>query len=108
LPDLKDEQQGGAIDEPGIVTNGAFSLSRLAGDSVELARAESYWDAASVQLERVRFVGSRDTESALAAYRAGEVDVVSNAAVEPLAVKLLTPYEDFHRETFAALNYYRF
>ncbi|HEX8116034.1 MAG TPA: peptide ABC transporter substrate-binding protein, partial [Pyrinomonadaceae bacterium] len=110
LPNLLEEQRqgGGALTEPGIVTNGAFSLSRLAGDSVELARAESYWDAASVQLERVRFVESRDTEAALAAYRAGEVDVVSNAAVEPLAVKLLTPYEDFRRETFAALNYYRF
>lgn len=110
LPELRDEQRqdGGAQTEPGIVTNGAFSLSRLAGDSVELARAESYWDAASVQLERVRFVASEDTEAALAAYRAGEVDVVSNAAVEPLAVKLLTPYEDFRRETFAALNYYRF
>ncbi|HEX8189857.1 MAG TPA: peptide ABC transporter substrate-binding protein, partial [Pyrinomonadaceae bacterium] len=110
LPEFLDEQgRGGAEQtEPGIVTNGAFSLSRLAGDSVELARAESYWDAASVALERVRFVASGDTESALAAYRAGEVDVVSNAAVEPLAVKLLTPYEDFRRETFAALNYYRF
>lgn len=108
LPDLLNEQRQGAQTEPGIVTNGAFSLARLAGDSVELARAESYWDAASVQLERVRFVASGDTESALAAYRAGEVDVVSNAAVEPLAVKLLTPYEDFRRETFAALNYYRF
>ncbi len=109
LPELLDEQRlSGEQAEPGIVTNGAFSLSRLAGDSVELARAESYWDAASVQLERVRFVDRGDTESALAAYRAGEVDVVSNAAVEPLAVKLLTPYEDFHRETFAALNYYRF
>jgi oligopeptide transport system substrate-binding protein len=110
LPNLLDEQRqnGGALSEPGIVTNGAFSLARLAGDSVELARAEGYWDAASVQLERVRFVESKDTESALAAYRAGEVDVVSNAAVEPLAVKLLTPFEDFRRETFAALNYYRF
>jgi oligopeptide transport system substrate-binding protein len=110
LPDLLEEQRqgGGAVSEPGIVTNGAFSLSRLAGDSVELARAESYWDAASVALERVRFVETGDTESSLAAYRAGEVDVVSNAAVEPLGVKLLTPFEDFRRETFAALNYYRF
>jgi len=106
LPDPRDESVQET--EPGIVTNGAFSLARLAGDSVELARAESYWDAASVALERVLFVDSKDTESALAAYRAGEVDVVSNAAVEPLAVKLLTPYEDFRRETFAALNYYRF
>lgn len=110
LPDILEEQRqgGGAVVEPGIVTNGAFSLARLAGDSVELARAESYWDAASVTLERVRFVAGGDPESALAAYRAGEVDVVSNAAIEPLAVKLLTPYEDFRRETFAALNYYRF
>jgi oligopeptide transport system substrate-binding protein len=109
LPEWEEQRPGGdAQAEPGIVTNGAFSLSRLAGDSVELARAESYWDAASVRLERVRFVAGGDTESALAAYRAGEVDVVSNAAVEPLAVKLLTPYEDFRRETFAALNYYRF
>jgi len=107
---LREEQlnERGGESRLGIVTNGAFSLARLAGDSVELKRADSYWDAASVKLERVRFVDKGGTEAALAAYRAGEVDVVSNAAVEPLAVKLLTPYEDFHRETFAALNYYRF
>jgi oligopeptide transport system substrate-binding protein len=104
----QEQAQGrGRRPEFGIVTNGAFSLARLAGDSVELERAGSYWDAASVKLERVRFVGG-ESESALASYRAGEVDVVTNAAVEPLAVKLLTPYEDFRRETFAALNYYRF
>jgi oligopeptide transport system substrate-binding protein len=110
LSDLwyEQSQQNGATTELGIVTNGAFSISRLEGDSVELRRAESYWDAASVKLERVRFVDRGGTEASLAAYRAGEVDVVSNAAVEPLAVKLLTPYEDFRRETFAALNYYRF
>jgi oligopeptide transport system substrate-binding protein len=108
LEELRDEQkQEGGGRELGIVTNGAFSLARLEGDSVELERAESYWDAASVRLERVRFVEG-NTEAALASYRAGEVDVVTNAAVEPLAVKLLTPYEDFRRETFAALNYYRF
>ncbi|MDT5295218.1 MAG: oligopeptide transport system substrate-binding protein, partial [Acidobacteriota bacterium] len=104
----RQQRQGSAPADFGMVTNGAFSLSRLAGDSVELERADSYWDAASVKLERVRFVEGGGTEAALAAYRAGEVDVVTNAAVEPLAVKLLTPYEDFRRETFAALNYYRF
>ena len=109
LDALREEQKGGrgGPSELGIVTNGAFSLARLAGDSVELERAPGYWDAASVKLERVRFVGG-DAESVLASYRAGEVDAVTNAAVEPLAVKLLTPYEDFRRETFAALNYYRF
>ena len=86
LEGLRDEQtqERGGRAELGIVTNGAFSLARLAGDSVELERAQSYWDAASVQLERVRFVEA-DAEDALAAYRAGEVDAVTNAAVEPLA-----------------------
>ncbi|HYE16337.1 MAG TPA: peptide ABC transporter substrate-binding protein [Pyrinomonadaceae bacterium] len=110
LPALREEQEqpGAAGGVTGLVTNGAFSLSKLGGDSVVLERAKNYWDAASVSLERVHFVDKGDTESALAAYRAGEVDAVTNSTFEPLAVKLLTPYEDFRRETFGALNYYRF
>ncbi|MBC7930426.1 MAG: peptide ABC transporter substrate-binding protein [Rubrivivax sp.] len=108
LSELQGEGGQGASVEPGIVTNGAFNLARLAGDSVELERAASYWDAPSVQLERVFFVDRSDPESALAAYRAGELDAVTNAPVAPVAVKLLTPYKDFRRETFGALNYYGF
>ena len=58
--------------------------------------------------ERVRFVGARDTEAALSAYRAGEVDAVTNARVEPLGLKLLASYKDFRRATFGALTYYDF
>jgi oligopeptide transport system substrate-binding protein len=111
LEELREEQSRDGARESsglGIVTNGAFSLSRLADDRVELERARGYWDAASVRLERVLFVNKSDPEDALAAYRAGEIDAVTNASVEPLAVKLLTPYKDFRRETFAALNYYHF
>ncbi|HLM57144.1 MAG TPA: peptide ABC transporter substrate-binding protein [Pyrinomonadaceae bacterium] len=92
----------------GFLTNGAFNLARLDAESVVLERAKNYWDAASVQLERVRFVGKRTAEDALAAYRAGEIDAVTNVPFEPLAVKLLTPYKDFRRETFGALNFYAF
>lgn len=106
--ELQDERGQSERAEPGIVTNGAFNLARLAGDRVELERAASYWDAHSVQLERVLFVDRGDTESALAAYRAGELDAVTNAPVAPVAVKLLTPFKDFRRETFGALNYYGF
>ena len=52
--------------------------------------------------------GARDTEAALAAYRSGGVDAVTNAALEPLAIKLLAPYADFRRTTFGALTYYTF
>ncbi|MGB8510522.1 MAG: peptide ABC transporter substrate-binding protein [Pyrinomonadaceae bacterium] len=109
---LRDEQlpgEGGDADlTPPVVTNGAFRLGGLSTDGVLLERAQNYWDASSVQLERVRFVNSKSAEESLAAYKAGEVDAVTNAAFEPLAVKLLTPYKDFRRDTFGALTYYNF
>lgn len=91
-----------------LISNGAFRLNSLETDGVVLERAGSYWDAGKVALERVRFVASKDSESALAAYRAGTVDAVTNAAFEPLALKLLAPYEDFRRATYGALTYYIF
>ncbi|OLE97003.1 MAG: hypothetical protein AUG75_13440, partial [Cyanobacteria bacterium 13_1_20CM_4_61_6] len=90
------------------VTNGPFQLAKSETDGVSLERASNYWDAQSVTLQRVRFVASRDAESALAAYRAGEVDAVTNAGFEPLAVKLLAPYKDFSRTTYGAVTYYSF
>jgi oligopeptide transport system substrate-binding protein len=94
--------------ETGVISNGAFNLSAQAADGVVLERAKSYWNAKIVALERVRFVASTDAEAALSAYRAGEVDAVTNANIEPLALKLLTPYKDFRRATFGALTYYDF
>jgi oligopeptide transport system substrate-binding protein len=91
-----------------LVSNGAFSLAKTGGERVLLERASHYWDKQQVTLDRVEFVGASNAESALAAYRAGEVDAVTNAAFEPLAIKLLTPYEDFRRTTYSALTYYTF
>jgi oligopeptide transport system substrate-binding protein len=91
-----------------LLSNGAFSVTKTETDRVVLARAENYWDKQQVTLQSVEFVGARDTESALAAYRSGEVDAVTNTALEPLAIKLLTPYADFRRTTFGALTYYTF
>ena len=91
-----------------LVSNGAFSVAPSEGERVLLQKADNYWDKQKVTLERVEFVGAKDAESAVAAYRAGEVDAVTNAAFEPLAIKLLAPYEDFRRTTYAALTYYSF
>lgn len=105
------QQPRGAKEETrneNVVSNGAFRLLGRADDSVVLERAGNYWDAGSVGLERVRFIATRDSESALAAYRNGEVDAVTNAAIEPLALKLLAPYKDFRRAIYGALTYYSF
>lgn len=90
------------------VSNGAFQLTKIENEGVFLERARNYWDAQSVSLQRVQFVPAKDAETALAAYHAGEVDAVTNAGFEPLALKLLAPYKDFRRETFGALTYYSF
>ena len=91
-----------------LLSNGPFSIAKTDNERVLLARAENYWDKQQVALASVEFVGARDTESALASYRSGNVDAVTNAALEPLAIKLLAPYTDFRRTTFGALTYYTF
>ncbi|HKR61703.1 MAG TPA: ABC transporter substrate-binding protein, partial [Pyrinomonadaceae bacterium] len=96
------------IDATGLVSNGAFALSKQDENRVLLQRADHYWARNEVGLERVEFVGAINAEAALAAYRAGEVDAVTNSAFEPLALKLLVPYQDFRRATYGALTYYSF
>ena len=91
-----------------LISNGAFQLSANEADRVSLERAKTYWDDASVALDRVTFVNTENAEDALAAYRAGKVDAVTNAPFEPLALKLLTPYKDFRRSTFGAVTFYAF
>jgi oligopeptide transport system substrate-binding protein len=96
------------IEPSELVSNGAFSFVGTEDDRVVLERAENYWGKKEVSLERVAFVDTKNPESALAAYREGTVDAVTNAAFEPLAIKLLTPYQDFRRATYGALTYYSF
>ncbi len=91
-----------------IVTNGAFRVFSVGPDGITLDRAGHYWNREAVELERVRFVATENAEKALEAYRAGEVDAVTNADFEPLALKLLTPFDDFRRTTHSAINFYEF
>ncbi len=96
------------IESHELISNGAFHLSAAETDRVQLERTRTYWDDASVSLDRVTFVNTANPEDALSAYQAGEIDAITNAPFEPLALKLLTPYRDFHRATFGALTYYAF
>jgi oligopeptide transport system substrate-binding protein len=91
-----------------IVTNGAFRIFSIGQDGITLDRAEYYWNKDKIELERVRFVPTENAEKALEAYRAGSVDAVTNVDFEPLALKLLAPFDDFRRTTHGALNFYEF
>lgn len=105
---LNEEASTQRIGPPGLVSNGAFLLSNSDAGRVLLERADNYWGKNDVKLQTVEFVGAKNAEAALAAYRAGEVDAVTNSAFEPLALKLLAPYKDFRRQTYGALTYYSF
>ena len=91
-----------------LVFNGAFLLAGTEPERVLLERAKTYWDGDAVTLQRVAFVNASNAEIALAAYHSGDIDAVTSAPFEPLALKLLTPYKDFRRSTFGALTYYSF
>ena len=105
---LNDESTTSKLGAEELVSNGAFSLAKNESTRVLLERADTYWNKDQVALEHVSFVGQKDAESALAAYRTGEVDAVTNASFGPLVIKLLKPYEDFRRTTYGALTYYSF
>lgn len=91
---------------PNFITNGAFKITIVDDGGITLERSQSYWNREAIALERVRFVANENAEQALDAYRAGEIDAVTNADFEPLALKLLEPFDDFRRRTHAAVNFY--
>ena len=92
----------------GIITSGAFRIASIGQDGITLDRSALYWNSASVELDRVRFVPTDSAEIALEAYRVGEIDALTNVNFEPLALKLLEPFGDFRRTTHSALNLYEF
>jgi oligopeptide transport system substrate-binding protein len=94
--------------DPGTITNGPFRLAKADTDGLTLERSETYWNRKAIILERVQFVPSASAEAGLEAYKKGELDVLTNAAFEPAALKLLAPYEDFRYAVHSALNYYEF
>ncbi|HXG82516.1 MAG TPA: peptide ABC transporter substrate-binding protein [Pyrinomonadaceae bacterium] len=91
-----------------IVTNGAFRVANVAPEGITLDRSDNFWNRKQIEIERVRFVPMESAEKALEAYRAGELDAVTNIDFEPLALKLLTPFDDFRRTAHSALNFYEF
>ena len=89
-----------------FITNGPFRITGTDASGVMLERSDSYWNRDAIKLERVQFVAFDNAEQALTAYKAGDIDAVTNADFEPLALKLLEPFEDFRRRTHAAVNFY--
>lgn len=89
-----------------IVTNGPFRVSKIDQAGIVFERSGNYWNRDSIRLERVHMVAAESPEKALSAYRAGELDAITNADFSPLVLKLLSPYDDFRKTVHSALNFY--
>lgn len=89
-----------------LVTNGAYKLSSISTEGTTLTKSETYWNNQSVKLPKVRFIEKKSMEETLTAYRAGQIDAITNSAFSPLVLKLLAPYEDFRKTPHAALNFF--
>src|SRR5204863_7076905 len=101
--DVADDQLDNAV-----ITNGPFHVTLVDKNGVSLNGSDTYWNKSAVKLQHVRFVAKYTAESALDAYKKGEIDALTNAEFEPLALKLLAPYDDFRQTTFSAVNLYKF
>jgi oligopeptide transport system substrate-binding protein len=71
------EAKGNDWSKPGsYVGNGAYTLSQwVPNDHVTVVKNPRFFDAANVQIERINFYPTTDTDAALKRFRAGELDV---------------------------------
>jgi oligopeptide transport system substrate-binding protein len=92
----------------GITTNGAFRLTSIGNDGITLDRSANYWNKENITLTRVKFIPMETAENALQAYKTGDIDALTNFHFEPLALKLLKPFDEFHRTKHSAINVYEF
>ena len=92
----------------GITTNGAFRITSIGNDGITLDRSANYWNKENVTLTRVKFIPMETAENALQAYKTGDIDALTNFHFEPLALKLLKPFDEFHRTKHSAINVYEF
>lgn len=71
------EAKGNDWSKPGnYVGNGAYTLAEwVPNDHVTLVKNPRFFDAENVQIERINFYPTTDTDAALKRFRAGELDV---------------------------------
>ena len=55
---VADADRTNRLESHELISNGAFLLSATETDKVQLERAKTYWDDASVALDRVTFVNT--------------------------------------------------
>ncbi|QQR37063.1 peptide ABC transporter substrate-binding protein [Devosia oryziradicis] len=90
-----------------IVSNGAYTpVEWVPGNYIKLAKSETYWDAANVQIDEVNRFVQDDLAAALARYRAGEYDILTDIPSDQAEwIKTNLPGQDYFTP-FLGVYYY--
>ncbi|MBQ7578562.1 MAG: peptide ABC transporter substrate-binding protein [Synergistaceae bacterium] len=90
---INNNPRGWAARPETIVSNGAFILSKWkhgSGGEIVLLKNNNYWDSENVKIDRLRFVLIGDSNTALAAFKAGKIDYISSIPARILPALLKT------------------
>lgn len=90
----------------GMVFNGPFkAVSMVSGDKIELVKNDSYWDKASVKLDKVTMKFMADTNTMLNALQNGEIDSADTIKTEWIDRLNKTGKFDYLRTSSASNGY---
>ena len=89
---INEYQNAWAAGPETYISNGAFILESWKhgdGGEMTLIKNPNYWDADNVKVDRLRFVFINDSNTSLAAFRAGKLDLTSGVPIQmlPLLIK---------------------
>ncbi len=106
------DQRGSRWTRPGnLVGNGMFVLNEWKPNQViSVTKSPTYWDAAEVGLNEIRFYPIESTSSEEAAFRSGQLHVTTGVPIDKLAVYNNDPALNkfISQNTILATYYYRF
>lgn len=90
-----------------FVSNGAFKLTEWKHkESLKLAKNESYYDAAKVNLDEVVLYLIEDNNTAWQMYQTGEIDLLDNLPSEVTGKLIADQAPDFHNAAELSTYYY--
>jgi oligopeptide transport system substrate-binding protein len=104
------ERWGDSWTLPGrIITSGAFTIeSWRPYDAIVMKRSPTYWDAATVKLDRLTFFAVEDLTTMMNLYKAGDVDATFNHTVPSSWIPRVQQYADYQDSPEVATESYVF
>lgn len=106
------DQRGTRWTRPGnLVGNGPFTLAEWKPNQViRVTKSPTYWDAAVVRLNEIRFYPIESTASEEAAFRAGQIHLTTGIPIDKIAVYRNDPAlkHFLQQDTTLATYFYRF